>query len=74
MKQTVKEKVAPKMCVCGKAPVQVKSKNGKMLSCPDPVCCPGNLRTRWCRHIDTATAEWNAAVSSFKFRARTVKE
>lgn len=71
MKKTEKkEKPVPKRCVCGKAAALVKTRGGKMITCPDPLNCKGNLRTRWHRHEQLAVAEWNGLVSSFRHTLR----
>ncbi len=59
-----KEKPTPKRCVCGSVPIISKTRLGKMVTCPNPEKCIGNLRTRWQKHEDTAIAEWNALVDS----------
>lgn len=65
-----KEKPTPKPCVCGKMAVIVKNEGGKMITCPDPLNCRGNLRTRWHRHEELAVTEWNGLVSSFLHTSR----
>lgn len=64
------EKPIPKKCVCGAMPVSVTKRGGLMLSCPNPVKCPGNLRTRWVKEELTAIVEWNCVVSEFKHIAK----
>lgn len=63
-----KEKPTPVKCACKKAPVLVSIRGGRMMTCPDPLCCPGNLRTRWCKSENSAIEEWNVVVSNFKHR------
>lgn len=70
-KSQPKEKPVPAMCICGRPAVLVKARGGKMITCPDPMKCNANLRTRWCSHEETAIAEWNALVKSRKFRGGT---
>lgn len=66
MKKTEeKEKPTPKRCVCGAEAITVKTRHGKMISCPDPMNCPGNLRTTWKRSEILAIAEWNNLVGTF---------
>lgn len=61
-----KEKPVPKPCICGKSGIVVKSRAGKMISCPDPVSCEGNLRTVWHRHEESAIVEWNNLVAGYR--------
>lgn len=61
-----KEKPTPKRCVCGAEAIIVKTRSGKMVSCPDPLNCKANLRTAWNSHQDLAIAEWNNLVTSFR--------
>jgi len=49
MKKNKEEKPTPKRCICGKPAITVQSKSMRMLTCPDPVNCTGNLRTAWYR-------------------------
>ena len=65
-----KEKPIPKRCVCGKMPTTVSVRGGRMLTCPNPFACPGNLRTRWNKSIDAATVEWNGVVSEFRYKQK----
>ena len=44
-KDEKKEKPTPLNCVCGAAAINVKSRNGHMITCPDPMNCEANLRT-----------------------------
>jgi hypothetical protein len=60
-----KEKPTPQKCVCGRPAIIVKTRHGKMATCPDPMNCPGNLRTTWKRSEDLAIIEWNGLVSTF---------
>ena len=62
-KAETKEKPTPKKCVCGKPAITVKVRRGKMITCPDPMSCQANLRTRWSSHESTAIAEWNNLVA-----------
>ena len=64
-KQVKKEKPTPKRCVCGAVAIVCKTRFGKMVSCPNPEKCKGNLRTRWQKHGDLAISEWNTLVDSF---------
>lgn len=70
MASVKKEAPVPARCVCGKVPITVCIRGGKMLTCPDPLHCSGNIRTRWTKHIDTATVEWNALVSNRRQKER----
>ena len=66
MKETKKkEKPIPKRCFCGAEAILVKTRSGKMLTCPDPLNCKANLRTTWKKHQDMAIAEWNSLVEEF---------
>ena len=60
-----KEKPTPKNCVCGRPALIVKAKPGKMVTCPDPMNCQGNLRTTWKKHEELAIVEWNGLVGTF---------
>lgn len=65
MKKTEKkEKPTPKRCVCGLNAAIVKTRSGKMVTCPDPLNCRANLRTTWHKHEDMAIAEWNSLIGS----------
>ena len=64
-KDEKKEKPTPRKCACGKAAIIVKTRHGKMVTCPDPMNCPGNLRTPWYGHEAVAIAEWNNLVGTF---------
>lgn len=65
-KKTEKEeKPTPKKCVCGLEAVIVKNRGKKMVSCPDPMNCRGNLRTTWEKGEETAIIKWNSLVDSF---------
>lgn len=71
MKKTEKkEKPTPKRCVCGAEAAIVKTRSGKMISCPDPTNCDANLRTMWNKHLDMAIVEWNGLVDSFTGKNR----
>lgn len=50
------EKPVPKPCICGRG-VTVVNRGKKMVSCPDPCNCPGNLRTRWHGNEESAIVE-----------------
>jgi hypothetical protein len=65
-KKSKKEKPVPKACACGRPAALVKAREGKMVTCPDPVNCVANLRTRWCSHEETAIAEWNNLVCTYR--------
>lgn len=60
-----KEKPVPVCCICGKQGVTVRSRAKKMVSCPDPVNCVGNFRTKWNSSEDAAIVEWNTLISSY---------
>lgn len=49
MQKNKEEKPTPKCCICGKPAITVQSKSMRMLTCPDPINCSGNLRTAWYR-------------------------
>ena len=67
-----KEKLVPKPCVCGRTAVIVKARGGKMITCPEPMKCKANLRTRWAGHEQTAVAEWNNLVAGYRHNGGTV--
>ena len=54
-----KEKPTPKKCVCGLEAVIVKNRSKKVVSCPDPLNCRGNLRTMWESGEESAINKWN---------------
>lgn len=60
-----KEKPIPKRCACGAEPILVKTRAGKMMSCPNPLNCISNLRTRWNKYEESLIIEWNGLVDSF---------
>ena len=64
-----KEKSVPLRCACGAEACVVKVKGKKMVSCPNPERCVGNLRTTWNRSEDEAIAEWNNIVTGFRYKA-----
>lgn len=55
-----------KKCVCGRQPCIVVHKGKKMVSCPNPMVCKGNIRTGWKSNKEAAIDEWNKAVDSFR--------
>ena len=59
-----KEKPTPKLCACGEVAAVVRTRAGKMISCPDPMSCCGNFRTTWRKSEDQAIAEWNSLIDS----------
>ena len=59
------KKEKPRECVCGKMPVLVSVRGGRMLSCPDPVKCSANLRTMWQKSEIQAVEEWNSLVTGY---------
>jgi ssDNA-binding Zn-finger/Zn-ribbon topoisomerase 1 len=73
-KSEKKEKPVPKKCVCGRGGIIVKSRAGKMISCPDPLNCKANLRTIWHSHEESAIAEWNGLVDSFSFQNKNRRQ
>ena len=72
MKKKTSEKPRPEKCACGKLPVLVSVRGGKMYTCPDPVKCSGNLRTMWHRHEILAIEEWNGLVAGFAAGKRKI--
>ena len=58
-KKPPKEKPTPKRCLCGSVGIVVKMRGKKMVSCPDPLNCPGNFRTPWMSSEDDAIITWN---------------
>lgn len=72
MKKAVKqEKPVPKRCVCGREAVFVRTRSGKMYTCPNPANCKANLRTAWHKHEDLAITQWNSLVDGYYAKART---
>lgn len=63
-KEKKKEKPTPKKCVCGAEAITVKTRFGKMVTCPNPMSCSHNLRTAWKKSEDAAIVEWNTLISS----------
>ena len=60
MEKKVEKKDIPKNCRCGKQGIVVYCRgNKKMVSCPDPLNCPGNYRTIWCSSVQQAIRLWN---------------
>lgn len=72
-KKDKKEKPVPRKCVCGATAITVKTRSGKMVTCPNPMRCEGNLRTSWNRSEDQAIAEWNNLVSTFISEKRNTR-
>lgn len=70
MKKATTEKPRTRECVCNKMPVLVSVRGGRMYTCPDPVKCPGNLRTMWQKSELQAIEEWNGLVAGFAARNR----
>ena len=71
MKKTEKkQKPVPKRCVCGAEAIVVKTRAGKMVSCPNPIGCVANLRTTWKSNEDSAINEWNGLIDSFYAKNR----
>lgn len=69
----VKDKPHLKRCVCGRNAIDIRFKGKKMISCPNPEKCIGNLRTQWHGRMDDAIAEWDNLVDSFKYANRKRK-
>ena len=71
-----KEKPTPLPCICGKAPVTVKSRPGSMLTCPDLLNCPRNIRTTWHRSggADSMVTEWNKLVTQAEYEKKRKTE
>ena len=69
MKST-KEKPTPIPCVCGKRGIIVKTRSGRMISCPNPEKCPTNLRTMWHSSEESAIVEWNGMVQAERYRRK----
>lgn len=68
--KTQKEKPSPKRRVCGLDAISVRFHGKKMISCPNPERCIGNLRTQWHGQELAAISEWNSLVDSFKYAKR----
>ena len=64
-----KERPVPNRCICGKQPADVRMRGKVMLSCPAPIKCPANLRTRWHKGVDSAIVEWNCMISEYRYNA-----
>lgn len=70
-KKEKQEKPKSRKCVCGKAPILVSVRGGgRMLSCPDPVNCAGNIRTMWQKTEVQAIEEWNGLVAGFSAKRK----
>lgn len=74
MKKATKEKPVPAACICGGAAVIVKARGGKMVSCPNPEKCRGNLRTLWRSTLDEAITDWNTQVAAARAAEKGRKE
>lgn len=59
------DKAAPRVCVCGKKPVIVKSKGRYMATCPDTTRCA--MRTGWRSNEQQAIKDWNVEIMSKKY-------
>lgn len=59
-----KEKPTPKRCVCGAEGITVKTRHGKMVTCPNPVRCSQGPRTACNNSEDAAIVEWNTLIRS----------
>lgn len=68
MTKNNKAKPTPIPCICGRRGIMVKTKNGKMISCPNPTKCPANLRTTWHSGEESAIVEWNGLVQAERYR------
>ena len=60
------EKPTPVACVCGRGGIVVKTRAGKMITCPAPTVCQANLRTRWHSNEEAAIIEWNRLVAGYR--------
>lgn len=63
----MKDKEAPKLCVCGCQPCTVKYKSKHMVTCPNTLICA--MRGEWKKTNEEAVHSWNLAVQ----RARKEK-
>lgn len=63
-KKEKKEKPTPYKCICGAAAITVKTRHGKMVSCPNPMRCPSGPRTPWNKSEDAAIVQWNTMICS----------
>ena len=63
MRKEKDEKPVPKPCICGRGGILVVNRGKKMISCPNPISCPGNLRTLWYGNEESAIVEWNNLVA-----------
>lgn len=70
--ETKKGEPLPMPCICGRGGITVKSRAGKMITCPDPVNCPGNMRTMWYGNEESAIVEWNGLVATHKTDRRMI--
>ena len=68
--EKVKEKPTPVRCVCGGEAATVIFRGKKMVSCPNPEKCEGNLRTQWRGRMEEAIDDWNGMINSFKYTRR----
>lgn len=65
-KKKISEKIVPKNCSCGRAPILVAIRGGKMYTCPNPMKCKRNARTMWHKHEQQAANEWNGLITQHK--------
>lgn len=63
-KKPKKEKVEPVKCICGSPPAIVRNRGKKLVSCPNPVKCKGNICTNWHPNEEAAVVQWNALVAA----------
>lgn len=57
-------------CVCGRQAIDIRFRGKKMISCPNPENCIGNLRTQWHGRLEDAISEWDNIVNSFEYTKR----
>lgn len=60
------KKPVPVPCVCGRGGIVVKTRAGKMITCPAPTVCEANLRTLWRSNEEAAIIEWNQMIASYR--------
>lgn len=59
-----KEKPSAVYCICGAEPCYVKTRQGKMVCCPNTLVCA--MRSRWQSSLDAAIIDWNTAIAEAK--------
>lgn len=58
----MKNQEAPRPCICGAMPCEVKYRSRHMVSCPNTLICA--TRGQWKRTREEAVHSWNMAVQA----------